>query len=141
MFKLTLKPSMKLDYPPIDDEHKRLIDIVNTIITSPGDESCEASYERMRNFSRIFFDHMDRESKILEGLGFPETRDHKIQHEKIRQDIKSFVEKCRDNKYGGLSKDEAVRNVIWYFLEDAIEEDLKIKSFLYEIGVTKCPER
>jgi len=139
MKEFVLHQAMKTGYPPIDDEHQRLVDILNDFIESSDDKTTEDCYKRTRHFVTEFTQHLDREVKILRDLGFSGCDEHERIHGKIKSEINEILEKCSKNKCMGLGKEEFIRGIIWVFLNDALKEDLKAKSFLDNLGQVDNP--
>jgi hemerythrin len=124
--KYVLTPGLRLDYAPFDDRHQDLIERLNALAGGAADENAAERLARTEAFVKAFVDHMHFEVSILRALGYEGTDEHEAHHATIEKAAAAFLDDCRA---GGVA-DDAVQNFAWCFLEDAIKEDLKAKSFL-----------
>ena len=68
----TWRDSMKLDYPPLDDEHKAFLDVVNqAFMASQVDDfpMIEKVFEKCYDYARNHFSH---EEAYMEKINDPE---------------------------------------------------------------------
>ena len=83
----------------LDDEHKRLIQILNRIEAHQNDpvesEAVSLVIEEIREFASYHFRH---EEKYMQQINFPDFEDHKEQHKRFREKIASLCLDVMDHK-------------------------------------------
>jgi len=90
MFKWTA--DMRIDNGPIDDDHKKLIEIANCVLelTRPNSDS-----EKLKQAIRELYDyvkyHFSREENLMKKLKYSETEDHQRKHEAIIKEMNHFL--------------------------------------------------
>jgi hemerythrin len=85
--------------PLIDEQHKELIRLTNTLYESclQGDEAARKKFKRtiQGTVDYVRF-HFSAEEQILKNVNYPELASHKKQHEKfvkqVLEEAKNFVE-------------------------------------------------
>lgn len=75
---------MEIDQGPIDADHRRLVDQVNELhdATSQG-RGQEIVGRLLGELVRDTVEHIRREERYLESIGFPETAQHREGHERF----------------------------------------------------------
>lgn len=77
----TWRDSMKLDYPPLDDEHKAFLDVVNQAYMAAQVDDfpmIEKVFEKCYDYARNHFSH---EEDIMERVQFPDIQNHMRSHQ------------------------------------------------------------
>ena len=84
------RDQMSLDYPPLDDEHKAFLDVINnaTMDLSRHElenmpNTFEACYEYVRN-------HFSAEEDVMERVNFPDIMAHMQAHQQFIKNIAEF---------------------------------------------------
>lgn len=118
----------------LDQEHKKLVDLINTLYEARKEGQDEAV---LRNILSGLIDytqtHFQHEETEMERLGFPDTEHHKKRHLELKQqvfDLKTMV----DQDIEGLS-DPVFRFLREWLMEHILEEDKKLGPYLNERGV------
>lgn len=123
--KYMLIPSLELGYAPFDEQHRQLVDKLNEMRNLPPDDAtCQLAL--LRQFVDAFIDHMTFEINTLHELGYESTAAHENHHRQLEKEALAFLERCERHS----NDEDAIQKFAWYFLEDAIKEDLKTKYFL-----------
>jgi len=90
----------------LDEDHKKLINILNTLFTAGfagvGDEVLEKTLNELEDYTRI---HFEREEGYLEKHDYPSLEPHKFQHRKLTKELKEYTDKVRISGTSGLSAD------------------------------------
>jgi hemerythrin len=100
--------------PFLDDQHKELIRLTNTLYESclQGDEAARASFkEAIRATVKYVKLHFSAEEQILENIHYPELAAHKKQHEEFVRQVLEEVKNFEEGK-------KFVPNVFVRFLRD-----------------------
>ena len=77
----TWRDSMNLNYPPLDDEHKAFLNVVNqAYMASQVDdfEMMDRVFEKCYDYARNHFSH---EEDIMERIQFPDIENHMKSHQ------------------------------------------------------------
>ena len=77
----TWRDSLDLNYPPLDDEHKAVLDVVNqAYMASQVDdfEMMDRVFEKCYDYARNHFSH---EEDIMERIQFPDIENHMKSHQ------------------------------------------------------------
>ena len=77
----TWRDTMNLNYPPLDDEHKAFLNVVNqAYLASQVDdfEMMEKVFEKCYDYARNHFSH---EEDIMERIQFPDIENHMKSHQ------------------------------------------------------------
>ena len=77
----TWRDSMNLNYPPLDDEHKAFLNVVNqAYMASQVDDfpMMEKVFEKCYDYARNHFSH---EEDIMERIQFPDIENHMRSHQ------------------------------------------------------------
>lgn len=77
----TWRPSMMLNYPPLDDEHKGFLTVVNqAFLAAQVDDfpMIEKVFEKCYAYARNHFSH---EESIMERIQFPDIENHMKSHQ------------------------------------------------------------
>ena len=78
----------------IDNDHKKLINLLNQVNTA-YDYAMSESYEKealndLVNYTKY---HFEREEKMMEDNEYPDLKAHKLQHRKMIEQVNQFVER------------------------------------------------
>ena len=80
------KPFYSVGDAKIDDEHKRLLDIVNDLYVAIQMGHAEAQVQevldRLAEYTTTQFDH---EERVMRGCGYPNFDAHKAMHDEMRR--------------------------------------------------------
>lgn len=86
------KDSYSVGIKSLDDDHKRLINLLNQFITA-YDYVMDESFERdaLSNLLDYTRYHFEREELMMESAGYPDVEAHKAQHVKMMEKVETFV--------------------------------------------------
>jgi len=121
---------MLIGYPPIDDEHRALVESLNDLAGLPTDCDQDRVAATLDAFIDAFETHCRLEIEMFRDFGFPKTDSHRRHHEVL-------VKRLRELRKQGGNPDELSSEALWILLEEAIREDLQAKSFLQHSGITE----
>jgi hemerythrin len=86
-------PSLSVQIKEIDDQHKHMITIINTLQehVSKGDDK-NLLKNIFNSLSDYAVEHFFTEEKYMFIYGYPRYEEHKKEHQKFKQDIKELQE-------------------------------------------------
>ena len=77
---------LALGIPPIDEQHKKLVDMLNDFYGKlEKGERGEAIHEFLTELEEYLNYHLDYEERFMEKIGFPEVKNHKKTHEMFKK--------------------------------------------------------
>ncbi len=118
----------------LDEQHKRLIDMINRLIEFHNIASLsENIIETLRSMSMYALTHFEYEEKIMIDYSYPDYTSHKEQHEEFKKKVASFYSATP------ISVDALNANVVEYLkswlIYHILKEDMKYKRFYNEKGL------
>jgi len=125
---------LELGIPEIDQQHKKLVDILNGFYTEleKGHQK-EAVEYFLKSLEDYLHYHLDYEEKFMEEKGFPEIENHK----KVHQMFKNLYAEEKQRYLDGDEK--ALRELVafafsWLF-SHIMKTDKKYAEYLKERGL------
>ncbi len=77
---------LELGIPEIDEQHKKLVEMLNEFYTELEEgHKREAIEHFLQNLEDYLNYHLDYEEKFMEEKGFPETENHKKVHQMFKK--------------------------------------------------------
>ncbi len=128
--------SFELDYKPIDDDHRRLKDIVNNVIRVIDEGRSEECAQLVPDFVDFAKIHFVREEKILEKAGYPHVQKHYDHHRHLNGKMEEMLRLSQAAGASQLARDRLRRELVFFLMDDVINADLDFKSFLADIDDT-----
>lgn len=85
----------------LDDQHKRLFDIVNNLYTAFMEKAHKEKLgDIIKELHKYTIYHFTEEEKLLDGKGTPLSAEHKKAHDEFISRIRSFNEKFEGGNSG-----------------------------------------
>ncbi|MDR2072351.1 MAG: bacteriohemerythrin [Spirochaetaceae bacterium] len=117
----------RIGIPLIDEQHKKLIDMTNTLYTGCLEGDKEARIYFLKTIHEavdyVRF-HFSTEEKLLERIKYPDLTAHKKQHEDFAREIISQVQAFQQGK-------PFVPNVFVRYLRDWVLTHIAVSDKLY----------
>ncbi len=126
--------SMSVHVAEIDQQHKRLIAIINDLFDAmtegKGKDALEEIVNGLISYTQL---HFKTEEQYFDRFGYPDSSSHKIEHADFIQKISSFKEGV-DRRQLGLSSE--VLNFLSGWLKNHIlKTDKKYSVYFNEKGL------
>lgn len=90
---LTWKPEYSVGVKVLDDDHKRLIDLLNKFQTAyqyhTGDEFEQKALQELVDYTKY---HFQREEALMDEIGYPDLEVHKAQHRAMIAEVDQFLQ-------------------------------------------------
>jgi hemerythrin-like metal-binding protein len=131
------RENMSVGNANIDNDHKYLISIVNTIEAAMD---CEVSNETLSAYVSQLFDysykHFQREEKYQDEIKFPDREAHKKEHQSLMDQIKQVHNSLQSHADSGAYKYTTPSLV--QFLRDWLmnhfsQKDIEMKKYFDEL--------
>ena len=98
--------------PPIDSQHRRLVDMLNELhqgmTSGTGNEHLARLLDGLVEYTA---NHFAYEEKLMAELGFPEAASHTAEHQKLVNDVLEFKRKF-------AAKEASINMQLMKFLKD-----------------------
>lgn len=137
MKRFELSSDSLLGYAPIDDEHHQLVVLINELAALPKDASAATFAQMFEDLAVAFEAHCTSEMEMLQEFGFPDREDHEKHHDDMIAQTRKLGRDAKAGEFAPKMRAQLLSKVAWIFLEDAIGEDLKVKTFLTGRGIIK----
>jgi len=131
---ITWNEKYSVKIPSIDEQHKKLVSIINELYTSmKNGKSRDQLAKTLKDLVEYTKSHFSYEESLLEKAGYQDLNEHKGQH-------KTFVEKisatCKDYENGNLFMSIDICNFLQNWLLHHIQgTDQKYTQTLLDKGV------
>lgn len=88
----TWRPEMSVGHPDIDNDHRRLVDLLNAFEGAAGREPSEAVlHDTLLQLQDYVIDHFGREEAIQRQAGYPFVVEHKREHDALVERLTEFA--------------------------------------------------
>ena len=123
-------PSLAVDVEEIDEQHRSIIALINSLEATRGQGDAQAVAQTLR-FLRDYLDkHFDLETELMLDLGYPGIEAHRIQHELFANHLIFFeIEK----EFGAVSDqmlDDILTFLTDWFSKHIAKEDKALGEFV-----------
>ncbi len=117
-----------IDQGPIDDQHKRLVQLANSVlaITDPLSEEAELRKTVKELFQYMEY-HFDAEEQLMQKIAYPELDEHKKIHAGLIHDLNELLKTSRNYHHLLNRLKPVMKNWVLRHIE---EEDSKIGAYL-----------
>jgi hemerythrin len=128
------KEAYKVDIKEIDDQHKKLIELVGSLeaamSTGTGRQELDRILQELVSYTAS---HFAVEERLMAGHGYPEYEEHKAKHEKMTAKVLDLQRQYRAKKVG-------ITIEVMNFLENWLDKhilgtDKKYAPYMKERGV------
>lgn len=129
--KLQFLESFEVHHCDIDDDHRQIIALLNSIVDETSIGSFDRLVQKLDQFVAFFGAHCRREEAVLRDVEFPGFEDHKDEHDRICLRLTRELEHIKVAE--SLSAAEAfVRAMPELLVHEIIKVDTRFKSHLIE---------
>lgn len=117
----------------IDEDHKKLIGLINTLQTAVMYPSGE-NYERqaLKEVVDYTIYHFKREEELMEKYGYPDYEAHKKTHQAMIEKVNDFMDLYERNSEGAIC--DLTRYLKTWLIKHIAGTDQQYSSFLKEKG-------
>lgn len=126
--------SFEIGFKSIDDDHRKMLAIMKQV----GDAGAAAEFERCAELLDELFvfskAHFEREEALLDEIGYPAAALHKSYHAGLLVRADAVKEACKAIRSAHNFR-ECCEEMFGFLIDDVVAGDLKIKSYMQEIGM------
>ena len=127
-----LTPSFELDFHPIDDDHRRLVALVNEIIRALDAADFDACARLVPDFVDSARKHFRHEEALLERVGYPEAEDHHEHHRQLDEKLETILHLSQNVDNSKVARQSLRKELTFFVMDDIINADLDFKPYLAE---------
>ncbi len=82
---------LEIGVPPIDRQHKRIVDYINQLLVLNNDNNREEIYTILQQLVDYTISHFAFEEELMEECGYPFVKAHKLVHKLFVKKVASYV--------------------------------------------------
>ena len=126
---ICLKGDLFVGYEHIDNDHLKIVDLVNSFETAVGLGYGQADIQKMyAEIIELFDAHLGRELQLMRSVKYPELDEHEAAHSEL------FVKLTYLSYLMEISSDGIDHNILEYFQSwlksHVLKHDMKLAAFL-----------
>ena len=116
-----------IGHPVIDDDHKKLFDIINAIHDTILEGDVDVCQRLFKSFHQLAADHFAREEAVLKKINFPNVESHHDYHQDLLSKAAVAADKCTEmgEKSAIMSCFDEMSD---FFIEDIIKGDIEFRE-------------
>ncbi len=122
------QPKLAVGGEFIDDDHKKLITLINTYEQAIIDKDLNAIDRVFTEFRAYTEYHFEREELLMAAVHYPHLMHHKSQHQELIQALHDFHEQIKQRKHVKISEISAFFK--HWLIDHVIKEDLQLKPYI-----------
>jgi len=129
---------MSVGVAELDNDHKRLIDLINRLAQNAGDETKDAMLRQcLYGLQRYAEVHFRREEAVMTACGYRALEHHKSEHRAFVDKI-SALNRSFESRPGDMAS--AINDELLAFLRDWLNHHILIEDMAYRTTVEGNPE-
>ena len=125
-----LSQSFKLECELLDQDHRRLFDMVNEIVKEIEEGNAAACKTMVPAFLDQAKRHFDREEAFLAKVGYPDLEKHHDHHHGLDEKMEHLLEFARMAEENELARESLKKELVFFVLDDVITADMDFKAFV-----------
>ena len=131
----TWKDSYSVSVEKFDDEHKKLVSLINDIHDATCKGQARESLGKAIDFLVEYVDfHFSNEEKVFQEIGYPEYEQHKAIHDAFRKKVEDYQTKFKSGDHSFLVTD-IVDSLIDWLINHIKGVDKKYSDYLNSKGI------
>ena len=117
-----------LDIPKIDEQHHKLVDLINEFITAKHEgKSLEIFGHILKEIVAYTHYHFETEEKHMQESGYPAFHEHIAQHQILKKQIIKILEEL---KAGKLNVDDELLKVLKnWLIKHVLDHDFRYGQY------------
>ncbi len=122
--------SFEIEVELIDNDHRRLVEIINEITQAIDDDQPEECARLVPDFVAFSKRHFAREEALLEKNGYPQVDKHRRHHASLDDKMKTMEALALNVVDSPAARDTLRKELVFFLMDDVINEDMDFKNFL-----------
>lgn len=122
-------PQLAIGNPKIDDEHKELIRIANSVLRALNEGRDRAEFGKLLHALREYTVlHFNNEEEFMRSINYPDILQHMDEHTELKRKVKDFQnELFRGQKINVTRMRDMLKE---WLIGHILNRDIKIKTFI-----------
>lgn len=129
--------SFEIEVEMIDDDHRRLVAIINEITKAIDDQEYDKCARLVPDFVDLSKQHFSREEGLLAKHGYPGIDKHRKHHAGLNDKMDTMLKLAELVVESQLARDTLRKEMFFFLMDDVINEDMGFKSFLVDAAAKK----
>ena len=122
--------SMSVGISEMDDDHRILLGLISELSEAKYDPNAFGAFSSYLDALQLYSaDHLAREERMLEAVGFPELDEHRTSHDEFRDRCEGFKRQLEDDAEE-LEPTDVERYLIDWWTRHILKEDMAYKPFV-----------
>lgn len=132
---LTWQPDMSVGVRALDDDHKKLIAMINQLHAGMlAGHSNDVVGGVLTGLANYTVEHFTREEQYFARTNYPGAASHKLEHEKLKQQVSAVITKFKSGSAGlGMETLNFLRDWLKHHIQ---ESDKSYRQHLNSHGVS-----
>lgn len=122
------------DIEQIDEDHKKLLNMINNLRSSTlcntGEEFERRTLQELVDYTES---HFEKEERLMQEYGYPDYEGHKAQHDQMAQYVAGFIK--RYDEHGNKVLPDVADHLTRWLIQHINGTDMKYVEFFKEKGV------
>jgi hemerythrin-like metal-binding protein len=136
MVKLEWLESFAIGIKPIDDDHKKILQIMQDVQEAVDKKDYALCASRLDDLVELGATHFAKEEEYLAKVSYPYIEEHILYHQELLLKVKAVKAICNNaDVEGGL--EQCFNSMAEFLIDDIIAGDLQFKSYLQSRGLVK----
>ena len=127
-----LTPSFLLEYEALDQDHRRLADIVNQVVKAIDDDKAEKCADLVIDLVKSAKSHFANEEALLVKIGYPNVEKHQDHHKSLNTKMDHMIEFAKMAGENQMARDSLRKELVFFLMDDVITVDMDFKNFIAE---------
>ncbi len=121
--------SLLIGIPEIDQQHKSLVKIINSLLQAIAEGQSEKKIDDLLSWLREYTVlHFNAEEEFMKKIGYPKLGQHSQEHAHLKEKVKGY--QYARFRSEDLSQGEIKIMLSEWLLKHILENDFDIKAFL-----------
>jgi len=127
-----LSSSFEIDEKMIDQDHRRMVEMVNAIIKAIDEGNPKTCQKLVPDFVAFAKQHFSREEALLATVRYPDTEKHREHHRTLNEKMEHILEFARMAENNEMARESLKKELVFFLMDDVITSDLEFKEYLSE---------
>ncbi len=129
MNQIIWKDEYNVNNETIDDQHKKLVGILNEIIDILNSGNVDDDLKKIvKELADYTSDHFSYEEEFMEGIGFPDLETHKNEHSRLTDEVFDTMTQLVSGQKMNL--EDVYEFLHGWLINHILENDLKYRDYI-----------
>ncbi len=125
-----LSSSFELEFEALDQDHRKLVDMVNRIVEEIDNDNARACKGLVPEFVSFSKQHFAKEEALLVSVDYPDVESHRQHHLDLHDKLDHMLEFAKMAEENEMACESLKKELVYFIMDDVITADLEFKEFL-----------